>query len=321
MSRRTDNLEHIIIEAVMKSERQSFLEKKYIYWLILLFGLVAILILTFKIFIKVKKLSLPPFDRQPVPTLPSSLPSLSPSPESSLSAIPTQKSLSFADMNAKYGPCAQVLVLMYHHIQSEADAKKDGQTSLSVDPKFFREHLQYLKDKNYSVITPQNIIDFFDKDISLPKKPVLITLDDAYEDNYFDAYPILKEFSFPAVIFTPTGLVNNPDYLNWDEINQMKDLVYFGNHTWSHHSSSGTLDTLKKEISLADSQLTEHSLNSDKVFAYPYGNPSQNAESVLSSLNYKLAFTTTHGTILCKSQRYFLPRIRVGNAPLNKYGL
>lgn len=289
------------------------MSKNHSYLLISLLVLIAFIFILFKTFYKTNHFSRP--------SQAQSLPTLFPSPESSPSVVPTKKALSLADMNAKYGPCAQVVVLMYHHIQSEADAKKDGQTSLSVDPNFFREHLQYLKDKNYSVITPENIINFFDNNVALPKKPVLITLDDAYEDNYFNAYPILKDFNYPAVVFTPTGLVNNPDYLNWDEINQMKALVYFGNHTWSHHSSSGTLETLKKEISLADTQLGEHSLNPNKIFAYPYGNPSSNAEDVLKELNYKLAFTTTHGFILCKSQRFFLPRIRVGNAPLNKYGL
>jgi len=67
--------------------------------------------------------------------------------------------------------------------------------------------------------------------MALPKKPVLITLDDAYEDNYFNAFPILKEFNFPALFLPPTGLVNNPDYLNWMKINQMRGLVYFGQHT------------------------------------------------------------------------------------------
>jgi peptidoglycan/xylan/chitin deacetylase (PgdA/CDA1 family) len=298
---------------------KNFSVKNAVYLFIFILGIFLVFFFNYKIF-KIEELSHRLHNRQNTvsPLLTSTI---YPALESSPSATPTPKPLSFAEMNAKYGPCAQIPVLMYHHIQSEADAKKDGQSSLSVDPKFFQEQLQYLKDKNYSVITPQNIIDFFDQNMALPKKPVLITLDDAYEDNYFNAFPILKEFNFPAVIFTPTGLVNNPDYLNWDEINQMRGLVYFANHTWSHHSSSGTLDTLKKEISLADTQLNDHGLNVDKIFAYPYGNPSKNAESVLTSLSYKLAFTTTHGTILCKSQRFFLPRVRMGNAPLSSYGL
>lgn len=281
-----------------------------------------ILILAFVVFELVLFIIFPSrqssFSTNKVPTIdPLLTPIASPIPSPS----PTPVKISFSQMNAKYGPCVQVPVLMYHHIQTEANAKKQHQQSLSVDPKYFKMHLQYLKDKNYSVISPKDLINFFNNGVALPQKSVMITLDDAYEDNYFNAFPILKEFNYSAVIFTPTGLMNVPDYLNWDEISQMKSLLYFGNHTWSHHASSGSSEVLKKEISLADTQLSEHGLNPDKVFAYPYGNPSNDAQKILTDLNYQLAFTTTHGSILCKAQRFILPRIRVGNGPLSSYGL
>lgn len=254
-------------------------------------------------------------------TLKEALPATNPLLSPTATIIPTPKSFTFVEMNAKYGPCTQTPVLMYHHIQSDADAALKKQGSLSVDPKNLRLHFQYLKDKNYSVISPKDLINFFDNATALPAKSIMITLDDAYEDNYFNAFPLLKEFGFSATIFTPTGLVSVPDYLNWDEINQMKSQIYFANHTWSHHASAGTIEVLKNEISLADTQLSDRGLNIDKVFAYPYGKPSTNAEGVLKELNYKLAFTTTHGSVLCKSQRLTLPRIRAGNSPLSKYGL
>jgi peptidoglycan/xylan/chitin deacetylase (PgdA/CDA1 family) len=115
--------------------------------------------------------------------------------------------------------------------------------------------------------------------------------------------------------------LDNPDYLTWTDLNNMKDLVYFGNHTWSHHSSGGTEEKLDEEIGLADKQLAEHGFNNLKIFAYPYGTPSGNAEEVLKKDGYEIAFTTTHGNILCKGQSLILPRVRIGNAPLSSYGL
>ncbi|MCX6726642.1 MAG: polysaccharide deacetylase family protein [Candidatus Shapirobacteria bacterium] len=235
--------------------------------------------------------------------------------------IPTQKPITIDDLNKKYGPCTKVSVLMYHHIQDEATAKVNNQVSLTVTPEFFRKHLQYLKDKGYSVIGMTDLNNFFNKAVALPKKSAIITLDDAYEDNYTNAYPILKEFGYKATIFVPTGHVMGLEYLTWDRMRQMSDLVYFANHTWSHHASTGSAQVLEKEISLADKQLAEHGFNSDKVFAYPYGNPSGEAEKILAKYNYTLAFTTTHGNIMCKSQKYILSRIRIGNAPLSSYGL
>jgi peptidoglycan/xylan/chitin deacetylase (PgdA/CDA1 family) len=236
---------------------------------------------------------------------------------------PTVKPVTIEDLNKKYGPCTKVSVLMYHHIQAENQAKKNGQINLTVTPEFFQKQMQYLKDKSYSVIGMTDLINFFNNNTTLPKKAVIITLDDAYEDNYTNAFPILKEFGFKAMIFTPTGLVNNFDYLNWNQINEMNQsgLIEFGNHTWSHHSSKGTEEVLDKEINLADTQLKDHGQDVDKVFAYPYGNPSGEAEKILAKYNYSLAFTTIHGNIMCKGQKYVLPRVRVGNAALSSFGL
>jgi peptidoglycan/xylan/chitin deacetylase (PgdA/CDA1 family) len=225
------------------------------------------------------------------------------------------------DMEKLYGPCTNVKVLMYHHIETEDEAKPKNQGSLSVEPSWFRKDMEYIRAKNYSVIGVNDLINFFDKGIILPKKSVLITLDDAYSDNYTNMWPILKEFGYKATIFVPTGHVNGVDYLSWDQINQMNSLVYFANHTWSHHSSAGSLTVLDKELSSADVDLANHGYNADKVFAYPYGKASVNDEAVLKKYGYKLAFTTVHGTTMCKGKRFDLPRIRIGNAPLSSYGL
>ena len=236
---------------------------------------------------------------------------------------PTVKPITIEDLNAKFGPCTNIKVLMYHHIQPLDIAKKSNQQNLTVTPDIFKKQMEYLKTKGYTPVFPKVLSDFFDNNISLPKKPVILTFDDAYEDNYSNAFPILQEYGFKATIFVPTGLVTVSDYLNWDEIKSMSNsgLIYFGNHTWSHQNSATTLQKLDMEIGTANSQLSEKSLNSDKVFAYPFGSSSKFAEEILSKYNYKLAFTTVHGSIACKAKRFDIPRIRVGNAPLSQYGL
>jgi hypothetical protein len=78
--------------------------------------------------------------------------------------------------------------------------------------------------------------------------------------------------------------------------------------------------TMEYEISTADTQLSDHRLNSPKVFAYPYGLDTGASETYLNSLGYKAAFTTIPGNILCKKQRFALPRIRIGSTSLSFYG-
>lgn len=221
----------------------------------------------------------------------------------------------------KFEPCVEVNVLTYHHIQSDKEAKKKRQTGLSVSPENFKQHLQYLKDKNYTIIGLEDLISFFNETKRLSGKLAMITLDDAYKDNYLNAYPILKEFGFKATIFVPTDLVGKKNYLTWEQIDQMKDIIYFGNHTWSHHDSEGTKEELEKEIGLADKQIHQHWQNLLNVFAYPYGKSSDLAKKILTEKKYKIAFTTEKGNILCRDKNLELPRIGAKNEPLENLGL
>jgi peptidoglycan/xylan/chitin deacetylase (PgdA/CDA1 family) len=243
-----------------------------------------------------------------------------PTPTPAPTPTPTPKPLTFAEMNALYGPCVRLPVLMYHHVQTEDAAKADKQTGLTTYTDFFQKQMQYLKDKGYNTANMNDLINFFDSGTQVPAKSVLLTFDDGYEDFYTDAYPILQSFGFKATMFVPTGLINNPDYLNWDQIISMNGLVLFANHTWSHKNVEVSTATMQYEISTADTQLADHGLNSPKVFAYPYGLGSNASVSYLNSLGYKAAFTTVPGNILCKKQRFSLPRIRIGSISLSSYG-
>jgi len=236
---------------------------------------------------------------------------------------PTPKPLTFAQMNSLYGPCTNTPVFMYHHVQSETHAKENKQISLTTYTETFDAQLKYLKDKGYQTIDIGDLSGFFKGENIIPQKPILLTFDDGYTDFYEVAYPLLKKYDYKAVLFLPTGLVNNYGYLTWPEITEMKDsgIVYFGNHTWSHYGTPKDEQKIKTEIEIADIQLSERGLNAFKVFAYPYGSSNLYSINTLKSLNYNLAFTTSYGITLCAKKSLELPRLRAGNLMPSYYGL
>jgi peptidoglycan/xylan/chitin deacetylase (PgdA/CDA1 family) len=234
---------------------------------------------------------------------------------------PTPKPLTFAEMNALYGPCVYLPTLMYHHVQDMDVARGKNQQNLTVPTETFRQQMQDLKDRGYQTASIVQLASFFDEGVAIPKKSILLTFDDAYEDVYLNAFPILKEFGFKATVFTPTGLVNNYDYLNWNQVSEMAVYgITFANHTWSHKNVKTDKSTLEMEIATADTQLSERGYNSPKSFAYPYGLESAQAIKLLQDLNYRLAFSTRAGGTLCKKQRFDLPRIRIGGGNIFNYG-
>lgn len=253
----------------------------------------------------------------PLPTA-TPLPSPTPSP----SPTPTPSPLTFAQMNELYGPCTFTPTLMYHHVQNLDQAKAENHLSLTVADTTFREQLQYLRSQGYNVVSMAQLINFFDTGSPLPGKSILLTFDDGYVDFASTAFPILKEFGDQATVFLPTGLIENPGYLSWGQVNDMKNsgLILFANHTWSHQSVYTSNSVVEKEISTADTQLRDHGQNNPKVFAYPYGGADNFAISYLANSGYSLAFTTNPGSTLCKQLRFALPRVRVGNVSLAAYG-
>lgn len=256
------------------------------------------------------------------------LPSLSPSPSpiatptASPSAHPAERPLTFDELNTRYGPCAFVPTLMYHHIEDLGKAKTEGHAQLTVHTPYFKNQMQYLKDKGYTVVGMNDLVNFFDSGFKLPAKPILLTFDDGYIDFATDALPILKEFGYQATLFLPTGLAENGGYVSWSQVmDAANNHIYIANHTWSHHSVAASDAIVEREIQTADKALSDRGLNPGKIFAYPYGNSHPYAINYLTTLGYKLAFTTRPGMTECKGQRLELPRTRIGNAQLNNYGL
>lgn len=107
-------------------------------------------------------------------------------------------------------------VLAYHRVcEHEGDNFCFFKPNVSASPEMFSKQMQYVSER-YSVISLRDLEAFIIGDSELPERPLLITFDDGYLDNYEIAAPILKAFGFPAVIFIVTSRMEDPRPLWWD---------------------------------------------------------------------------------------------------------
>lgn len=219
--------------------------------------------------------------------------------------------------------CVKVPILMYHHVEPMSLATKAGHAPLTVDSSIFASQMQYLASHDYSVITLQTLSDFFDGKATLPAKPVVLTFDDGYSDFYAHALPVLESHGYKSDLFVPTGLMENPGYMNWGEIQTASTRgVSIDHHTWSHAKMMRTdTDFFHREIDIASQQLTERGYGPVRIFAYPYGSHSKRDLEELSARGFTLAVTTIQGQVQCKEDRLALRRTRIGNQSLKVYGL
>ena len=85
-----------------------------------------------------------------------------------------------------------VPVLNYHQVNNKFN------TVLTMKPANFDEQMKYLHDNDYHSITLEQFDAYMLGEGDLPDRPVLITFDDGYVDNYENAYPILKKYHMAA---------------------------------------------------------------------------------------------------------------------------
>lgn len=119
-----------------------------------------------------------------------------------------------------------MIVITYHKISS---------------PTAFEEQIKYLI-KNYNVRKDQT-----------NKPKLLITADDGDPSFYYNAFPILKKYKVPSILFVVTSLINTDKPFWWDEIEYYLGKVE-GNKkvwevkTWANTKRKEYLDELRRTI-------------------------------------------------------------------------
>lgn len=104
---------------------------------------------------------------------------------------------------------------MYHRV---AELPLDPH-SLSVTPEHFAQHLEALR-KYSRPISLQRLAAML-RSGERPRRHVVITFDDGYTDNLYNAKPLLERYEIPATVFVTTGHIDNEQEFMWDELERL----------------------------------------------------------------------------------------------------
>lgn len=231
-----------------------------------------------------------------------------------------------------------VPILAYHQVNN---IDKNQLTTTVED---FDAQMKYLVDDGYTIITPEELVEAWggvegevaegsegaengtaNTAVTLPEKPIIITLDDGYVDTYKNVFPILQKYNIKATLFVITDYLNlYPNYITWAQAREMQSsgLVDIESHTLSHFNLvERRLSTYEIRNQLYGSkQAIEWYLKKPANYvAYPGGLYTQEIEDLSKDVGYKAAFTVDYGLSHQLPQHYVLPRIPIfGN---NSYPL
>jgi len=193
-----------------------------------------------------------------------------------------------------------VPVLCYHHFADRCDS------SLCTPSSVFEQQMKFLKEQGFSVISTVELGEFLAFRKTIPRKAVVINLDDGYRSTYDIAYPILKKYGFTSTLFIYTSFIGaSRNALTWDQLRVMKaDGFEVGSHSVNHvdlskkmagESEKEYLARIKKELILSK-QILDDKLNQDTQYiAFPYGEFNPALLKLSEEIGYRIGFSVKAG--------------------------
>lgn len=224
--------------------------------------------------------------------------------------IITKYALTEAQPISEIAAGPKILVLNYHQI-------KNGNSYLSVHLDDFDAQMNYLVENGYIAITPDALLSALEGELELPPKPVLITFDDGYSDNYENAFPILQKYGLRATIFIIPAFVGKEGYMTWDELKEMEENgITMQSHTMNHIALEELPDDGLRAELLKSKQMLEEKLGHAVDFvAYPTGTYNLHIAGIAREVGYKGAFTIKYGNVDLGSNFFALERVPIFQTP------
>ena len=242
-------------------------------------------------------------------------------------------------------------ILLYHRV---AEAGRDPHL-LCVSPDNFRAQIKFLKE-NYKIIPLVKLVH----DIragKVQRNSIVITFDDGYADNLYNALPVLEEYNAPATVFLVASYIdsNRPFYwdlpdrpaspelqrgeqagenspqegrgrpMTLDEAKQLSNsrLIEIGGHTMTHPNLGKLAENEQFEELDNSKKILEKMLDLPLLsFAYPFGDDKSFSDKTISLVKrsgYHYACSNIHERATNKSDIYALPRFVVRDWTLKEF--
>lgn len=209
-------------------------------------------------------------------------------------------------------------ILMYHSVLD--DVKRQGK--YVILPEELKKDFEYIKQNGYTPILTSDLINYKENKAELPEKPIMITFDDGYYNNYNYLFPLLKEYNFKAII-SPIGkyaddysrageiMNNNYSHASWTMLKEMQNsgLVEIGNHSYFMHDWSkrhgilknkGEDDDYYRELLTSDILKMQEKVKTNTgkettIFAYPFGSVNKECQEIVERLGFKVTLGCEEG--------------------------
>ncbi len=194
-----------------------------------------------------------------------------------------------------------VPILNYHHFASECDPP------LCMSASAFDLQMKYLKENGYRSISMKELLTFLNYQSPLPRRSVVISIDDGYKSVYDIAVPVLTKYGFTATLFIYTDFVGaSRNAMSWDQLRELKEAGFeVGSHTLSHadltlqfegEDDDTYISRIERELIVSKEIIDKELAQNTQSLAFPFGRYDARTLTISERAGYQIAASVKSGS-------------------------
>ncbi|MGM9677355.1 MAG: polysaccharide deacetylase family protein [Butyricicoccus sp.] len=225
-------------------------------------------------------------------------------------------------------------VAMYHSVTDQGESPGE----YVISPSMLEKDLQWLSQHGYETVVVGDLVSHVENGTPLPEKPVMLTFDDGYYNNYRNAYPLLQKYGMQAVL-SPVGTLveqftetDDPEehevwsYCTSGELQEMaaSGVVEIQNHSYDFHEltprrgclrKSGEDEATYRNIFFEDTRKAQELFRSIGIsppvcYTYPYGARNTETDALVQEYGFVASLSCEEGITCITRDAASLKNIR-----------
>lgn len=225
-------------------------------------------------------------------------------------------------------------VAMYHSVTDQGESPGE----YVISPSMLEKDLQWLSQHGYETVVVGDLVSHVENGTLLPEKPVMLTFDDGYYNNYRNAYPLLQKYGMQAVL-SPVGTLveqftetDDPEehevwsYCTSGELQEMaaSGVVEIQNHSYDFHEltprrgclrKSGEDEATYRNIFFEDTRKAQELFRSIGIsppvcYTYPYGARNAETDALVQEYGFVASLSCEEGITCITRDAASLKNIR-----------
>lgn len=200
-------------------------------------------------------------------------------------------------------------IFIYHSIRPHILEESAQQDAFDITPELLEKELSYIDAHGYTTISPDELLAIL-AGAPGPEKPVLLTFDDGWQNQFTYAFPLLAKHRARAVFYVYTSPADHgaPHFMSWDQLRALRAAgMTIGDHTTTHpYLWTLPHDALEHEIAYSKTRLESELGVPILDFASPYGFITDDIASTTQRLGFRSARSTYPGDAVTHDDPYRL---------------